>query len=328
MTSMLGKAVPGLLLALVLCWALPAGAAPVKCPDGRASVGVELKAARQKLALSERTRDRVAHELEALKRSGTANTRMLQDYATYLQRVQDLVDENRRVVRKLEALCAPAGGPAAVGRQGTPGPPPGAAAAGAEVDEVTVLDRKLQDSLASFDEMLLQRLNAIQAESAEKMRDLAREAAQAAGRARQEGGAAARSSTSGGTGGDGKPGSRGQQGSRAGKQGENGTPGGQQGGNTGQGGRRGTAAGTAATGQGQTSSGAGRAPGQQDKGRDTSATRGQTGSGGTAAASASNPEDDDIVARQLREAAEQETDPELKKKLWKEYEAYKKNTRP
>jgi hypothetical protein len=37
-------------------------------------------------------------------------------------------------------------------------------------------------------------------------------------------------------------------------------------------------------------------------------------------------EDDDIVARQLREAAENETDPELKEKLWKEYEEYKKNT--
>jgi hypothetical protein len=35
-------------------------------------------------------------------------------------------------------------------------------------------------------------------------------------------------------------------------------------------------------------------------------------------------QDDDIVARQLREAAEKETDPELKEKLWKEYEAYKR----
>ena len=33
---------------------------------------------------------------------------------------------------------------------------------------------------------------------------------------------------------------------------------------------------------------------------------------------------DDIVARQLREAAEKETDPELKKKLWEEYRKYKK----
>src|SRR5258708_3214160 len=35
--------------------------------------------------------------------------------------------------------------------------------------------------------------------------------------------------------------------------------------------------------------------------------------------------DDDVVARRLRQAAQQETDPELKEKLWKEYIDYKKN---
>jgi len=37
--------------------------------------------------------------------------------------------------------------------------------------------------------------------------------------------------------------------------------------------------------------------------------------------------DDDVVARQLREAAEKETDPEVKKKLWEEYRKYKEGTR-
>ena len=36
--------------------------------------------------------------------------------------------------------------------------------------------------------------------------------------------------------------------------------------------------------------------------------------------------DDDVVARQLRKAAEQETDPELQKKLWEEYRKYKQGT--
>jgi len=36
--------------------------------------------------------------------------------------------------------------------------------------------------------------------------------------------------------------------------------------------------------------------------------------------------DDDVVARQLRKAAEQETDPALKKKLWEEYRKYKQGT--
>ena len=37
--------------------------------------------------------------------------------------------------------------------------------------------------------------------------------------------------------------------------------------------------------------------------------------------------DDDIVARQLREAAESEQDPELREKLWEEYRKYKNRTR-
>jgi hypothetical protein len=36
---------------------------------------------------------------------------------------------------------------------------------------------------------------------------------------------------------------------------------------------------------------------------------------------------DDVVARQLREAAEKESDPELQKKLWEEYRKYKQGTR-
>ena len=41
----------------------------------------------------------------------------------------------------------------------------------------------------------------------------------------------------------------------------------------------------------------------------------------------SNPADDDIVARQLREAAEAEADPTLKEQLWKEYAKYKRSSR-
>ena len=35
-------------------------------------------------------------------------------------------------------------------------------------------------------------------------------------------------------------------------------------------------------------------------------------------------QNDDVVARQLREAAESETDPELREKLWEEYRKYKR----
>ena len=39
-----------------------------------------------------------------------------------------------------------------------------------------------------------------------------------------------------------------------------------------------------------------------------------------------DPSGDDIVARRLRRAAEEEKDPELRRKLWQEYVNYKKNT--
>ena len=37
-------------------------------------------------------------------------------------------------------------------------------------------------------------------------------------------------------------------------------------------------------------------------------------------------QDDDVVARQLREAAMAETDPELRARLWEEYRNYKNAT--
>jgi hypothetical protein len=54
---------------------------------------------------------------------------------------------------------------------------------------------------------------------------------------------------------------------------------------------------------------------------------GNIGVGGNGAVANEIPDgnDDDVVARRLRKAAEQETDPELKDKLWKEYVEYKKN---
>ncbi len=53
------------------------------------------------------------------------------------------------------------------------------------------------------------------------------------------------------------------------------------------------------------------------------------GSGGSGANARNIPDgsDDDIVAKRLRRAAEQETDPELKEKLWEKYREYKRGTR-
>jgi hypothetical protein len=50
--------------------------------------------------------------------------------------------------------------------------------------------------------------------------------------------------------------------------------------------------------------------------------RGRHG-GGATPPGISDGSDDDVVARQLREAAESETDPALRERLWEEYRRYK-----
>ncbi len=77
--------------------------------------------------------------------------------------------------------------------------------------------------------------------------------------------------------------------------------------------RTGAGAGADASAASGTGSGAGGAAG--------------TGGGGVAAREIPSGQDDDIIARRLRKAAEAETDPELKEKLWKEYIDYKQNTK-
>ncbi len=52
------------------------------------------------------------------------------------------------------------------------------------------------------------------------------------------------------------------------------------------------------------------------------------GSGnGASALAVPDGSDDDIIAQRLRKAAEEERDPQLQKKLWKEYIQYKKYIR-
>ena len=55
---------------------------------------------------------------------------------------------------------------------------------------------------------------------------------------------------------------------------------------------------------------------------------GAKGGGGPSGVPGDIPDgrDDDIVARQLREAAMKETDPELRERLWDEYRKYKQST--
>ena len=109
----------------------------------------------------------------------------------------------------------------------------------------------------------------------------------------------------------------------------------------------GGAAGDGAGGQGkegagegaETGDGASGSGGEGGQGGDVAAGSGTQGSGGGVGGGAKggagsrdvpadipDGRDDDIVARQLREAAMKEMDPELRERLWEEYRKYKQST--
>ena len=64
---------------------------------------------------------------------------------------------------------------------------------------------------------------------------------------------------------------------------------------------------------------------KSEKSADAGSTQNDNAGNGATARQIPDGSDDDVVARRLRKAAEQETDPELKDKLWKEYIDYKNN---
>jgi len=279
------------ILLLVLCVNLYAAT--------RQKIESVLESARKELRISIATEEQIASELAKLKKSGDASSDMVEDYELYLSRVQAMVAEHRKVVAKIEALNA---------RYNIRKAPDGSAFSDDTeamtnpeipeeqvVDEVVALDRQLDSSLAQFDGMLLKELDLIRAKSSQRMRDLAEEAAAAAKRLRDQGieintDVEEESVESG-------------QGSTE----------------------------TQKTAEmDKKASETGKENKSEDDKDDSELTardpsrEGVEGSGNHPK-NRYDPKDDDIVARQLREAAEEETDPELRKKLWKEYEHYKKN---
>jgi hypothetical protein len=245
----------------------------------------ELQKARDDLRLSQETRDRIASEVAALKASGKASPEVVTAYETYLARVQDMVVENQNLVARMETAYSDHPIPSSAATVPAPRAEP--------EDRLKTLDRQFNESLTAFDEMLLKELRILQASSARRMQGLAEAAAEAGRQAGEKGrgGAAEKGSSTEGREGS-SPGT-----ARDEKPGAGSGP-------------------SQTTGSGKSGDAAGASP-----------EAGGWGSGGTGAApSTYTPSaDDDIVARQLREAAERETDPELKAKLWKEYEEYKKS---
>ncbi|MBW1727365.1 MAG: hypothetical protein JRF31_03720 [Deltaproteobacteria bacterium] len=285
------KAVFGGILLLVLCGNLYAAT--------RQRIESALESARTELRISIATEEHIASELAKLKKSEDTPSELIENYELYLSRVQAMVAEHRKRVAKIEALHArydirkaPTGSAYGDDTEAMINP---AIPEEQVVDEVVALDRQLDSSLAQFDEMLLKELDLIRAKSSERMRDLAEEAAAAAKRLRDQGieineDFGEESAESG------------QDSTQAQKTAE-------------------MEKDASETGKEKKAN--------EDKDDSELSVRdiSQEGVEGSRnhPKNRYDPKDDDIVARQLREASEEETDPELRKKLWKEYEHYKKN---
>ncbi|MCP4717605.1 MAG: hypothetical protein GY868_20985 [Deltaproteobacteria bacterium] len=265
---------------------------------GSAQEGAQLKLdqARERYRISKVAEEQLAAELEALKKTETTTPEMIRNYEQYLDRSQAMTLENQSVVRDLEAAYSR-------GRQPRKAAPaaealPGTTLSGVPIpeeqglDPLENLDRRLDDSLAEFDQTLLKEMDEILEKSRDRIKNLAEEAAAAAENLKQQ--------------------SAGKDGGTKGTQQEQ----------SGEG--TASAAAPGETPPGQAPGDRQSATGEQRPGGGSIAGKpGDTGSGRPSGISS---QDDDVVARQLREAAETETDPALKKKLWQEYENYKKGT--
>jgi hypothetical protein len=291
--SRIGWSVIGLLLWITLPGPLFGSATDV--------LKYDLQQARENLRTNLEFRDRIAAEMQVLKQSERADPDTIAAYEAYLNQVQAMVAEDRRTVAQLEALNSKYADSAVsnpsksvTDSQRLMDPIVPEEQVG---DELAVLDWELDTSLAAFDAMLLKELELIRAKSAERMRDLAEEAAAAARRLKEKGidleseSASGSAATSDDT--------QRQDPSEPSES------------------LPGETAPSQSTAKGET---------QTVKG---SSDQPPTGTAGTPRDQSDRyaGQDDDIVARQLREAAEKETDPALKEKLWQEYEAYKKNRR-
>ena len=279
-------------------------------PGHTASLEDRLATARLELEIGVATEQRIQTELERYRSSADASQDRITLYETYLDRVRQLTEEKRKIVQQLEQVRNRTPPTSQGGNPDAPLPAPALdIPEDRELDELRALQRELDQSIAAFDDMLLTENELARVESELKMKQLAQEAAQAARGLRE------------GDGGDGEGTEDSETGMESGTSSSGG--GDQTGESSEQGGMQGMEGETGEASQDPDSkeTGGGRDRSQQSP-------RSSPGQGTEAAAGQSeqttDSQDDDIVARQLREAAEKETDPVLKEKLWKEYRDYKK----
>lgn len=263
-----------------------------------------LEKAREDLALAEASERRVLASLSDLKAAPDADTDIVRAYETYASEIAAMVKENRDRVKKLEALiAAPEVTEDEVDRQlreldaqleQLPDP-------SQEKDPIAALDAELDASMEEYDaylakkeRLLKARMDKVDAAAASGNTSRAQAAAEAAELLRKMGV---------------EPGSTVET---SGKEAGTTTSSGQQS-------SKGKAAGEAGT-NGENTDNQG-ASAEQSAGKQPSGAGNERGNGGAGSERAPR-QNEDIVARQLREAAENEKDPVLREKLWKEYDDY------
>lgn len=275
--------------AIVAAALLGAATGTVRADAPSDAKSAALVQARHDLAISEQVLARLTQRVATARASTATRADERAQLDEYLAHVRALVAANRARVRSLEEQTA-------IGSAGSPGTPESArpVAVATEAEQVAMLDEKLRDSLEAFDKLLL--------DEARKARAHEVETAVAEG----------------GNGGGGAQSGNGSAGNGTGKRSagsQNGRSGGGQ-------------AGASKSGAEEASRGGSRgvvqegAPGGPIGDRDPSAS-GHESASGPPPPDVGSGNDDDIVARQIRKAAEAEPDPELRKKLWDEYRKYK-----
>jgi hypothetical protein len=280
--------------------------AGLACAAVPALAGTGLEAAREELRLRSETERRMREEFESLLANGVMSAAEIADFERYLVRLGMMVDEQRRMVAKLEGVREV--------RAANPTPLPSDFDRGqTDAEKIAMLDAELGGSLSEFDEKLLRE----QKEISEKSR------------AASTGDSGAEGAGAEGSGSEGSAGASGEAADGTDRQAE----GGADGESTSNGAESATGGGKdGESGQQADSGEQGGARGETTEGGDQVASAGGASEGGRHTGPTPTPpdipdgKDDDIVARQLREAAESEQDPELREKLWEEYRKYKRRT--
>ena len=284
------------IIALVAGCMLAAGLLP---GVALAASDADIQAARQELHLRTETERRMRRNFESLLGNSQMSATEIREFENYLAGLGKMVDEQRRLVASLEGRDVEGAGGSSR-----------AAALPAEFDrgqtddeKIALLDAELGSSLSGFDEKLLRE----QRELAEKSRSVS---ASGSGEQRERG-----------------EGASGEAGEGEGEKAAGGS-----GGEAGENGSESAAGGAGGEGESERQAESGQQSGTGGEGAEgnerVASAGGASGDGRQAGKTSTPPDipdgkDDDIVARQLREAAEDEQDPELREKLWEEYRKYK-----